>query len=381
MITNRSIKTLEIKNFQSHSHTVINFDEGINLVTGTSNAGKSAINRAIVWALANKPRGDYFIKNGAFYASVKITFQDDAQLLRVRGVDDNFVRIKHPDGRTEKYERFGNGEYPEEVKKFLSIPRENEALGVIFYAEQMSPLFLLNLSTADLPRAIGYLAGSDIMESAGSSMLSESRAIKRDQDGITKEIKQNDKELKNFSDLNEKFQLLKIVNDKLDQIKLKESLESKLNDYSAKFDSINLNIKRINDNIAILDNKIVFNNEISNIKADIHKYKSLKELLDIVNEKQNNIASVNLKLNKSFLFFKTYKQQDLKNLKNNILTYTQLLTMKQSYNKLSNDIDNINNNITNIEEKESKLKKEFIIMKQQLLDANFICKECGQKLK
>ena len=64
-----------------------------------------------------------------------------------------------------------------------------------------------------------------------------------------------------FSDLNEKFQLLKIVNDKLDQIKLKESLESKLNDYSAKFDSINLNIKRINDNIAILDNKIVFNNE------------------------------------------------------------------------------------------------------------------------
>ena len=148
-----------------------------------------------------------------------------------------------------------------------------------------------------------------------------------------------------------------------------------------KFDSINLNIKRINDNIAILDNKIVFNNEISNIKADIHKYKSLKELLDIVNEKQNNIASVNLKLNKSFLFFKTYKQQDLKNLKNNILTYTQLLTMKQSYNKLSNDIDNINNNITNIEEKESKLKNELIIMKQQLLDANFICKECGQKLK
>ena len=55
--------------------------------------------------------------------------------------------------------------------------------------------------------------------------------------------------------------------------------------------------------------------------------------------------------------------------------------MKQSYNKLSNDIDNINNNITNIEEKESKLKNELIIMKQQLLDANFICKECGQKLK
>ena len=78
MPINRSIKTLEIKNFQSHAHTIINFDEGINIVQGTSNAGKSAINRAIVWALGNKPRGDFFIKKGTSCASVKITFYDNS---------------------------------------------------------------------------------------------------------------------------------------------------------------------------------------------------------------------------------------------------------------------------------------------------------------
>jgi len=381
MSSNRSIKKLEIKNFQSHSNTIINFDEGINIVQGTSNAGKSAINRAIVWALGNKPRGDYFIKKGALFASVKITFYDNSQLLRVRGIDDNFVIIKHPSGKSEKYEKFGGGEYPDEVKKFLSIPRENESLGLIFYAEQMSPLFLIDLPPADLPRAIGYLAGSDIMESAAQSMMSESRSVKRDGDLVLKEIKKTEKELKEFSDLNKKFNILNIIQKEANTVKEKESKLSLLTDLYTKTKEIKKNIKKINDNIYTLDDKIELNNEILIIKEKISKLTVIKKYSISIKDRQLSIQNINQRLEKSSLFFKNYKQHNLKNLKNTISNYNEIAKIKKESDKLIENIKNINQRMNKIDIEDHRIKEELKIMRQHLLDANYICKECGQKLK
>lgn len=41
------IKTLELENFQSHKYLKLNLSEGFNVITGTNNAGKTAIWRAI----------------------------------------------------------------------------------------------------------------------------------------------------------------------------------------------------------------------------------------------------------------------------------------------------------------------------------------------
>ena len=208
---NRSIKKIEIKNFQSNQHTVVNLHEGINIITGTSNAGKTAINRAINWALTNKPRGDDFISSWADYASVKITFYDGDRLWRFRGKDDNFLTIYPSGQKPQKYEKFG-AEYPEEVRKFLSMPKSNSILNNVFYADQLTPLFLINLSSADLPRAIGYLAGSDIMESAVGMMQSDLKTLKKDLEKLLVKKNQIEKDHAQYSDLDNqliKFNSLK----------------------------------------------------------------------------------------------------------------------------------------------------------------------------
>ena len=51
------ITKIEIKNFQSHKDTMIDFDKGINSICGESDNGKTAIIRAIRWVIENRPLG------------------------------------------------------------------------------------------------------------------------------------------------------------------------------------------------------------------------------------------------------------------------------------------------------------------------------------
>ena len=56
------IKNLLLKNFQSHIDSKIEFDSGFNVICGSSDSGKSALLRALMWVIANRPSGDS-IKN------------------------------------------------------------------------------------------------------------------------------------------------------------------------------------------------------------------------------------------------------------------------------------------------------------------------------
>ena len=51
------IKSIQIKNIQSHKDTSLEFSPGINAIVGSSNNGKSAVLRALYWARYNRPLG------------------------------------------------------------------------------------------------------------------------------------------------------------------------------------------------------------------------------------------------------------------------------------------------------------------------------------
>ena len=45
------IDKIKIENIQSHKNTELNLSNGINVIVGSSNNGKSAILRALYWAI------------------------------------------------------------------------------------------------------------------------------------------------------------------------------------------------------------------------------------------------------------------------------------------------------------------------------------------
>ena len=54
------LSCLSIENFQSHEHSFLEFSKGINVITGSSDSGKTAILRALYWIIWNRPQGDSF---------------------------------------------------------------------------------------------------------------------------------------------------------------------------------------------------------------------------------------------------------------------------------------------------------------------------------
>ena len=62
-----AIDKIILENFQSHKYSELEFVEGLNAIIGSTDSGKTAIFRAIKWALYNEPQGDYFVREGEEY--------------------------------------------------------------------------------------------------------------------------------------------------------------------------------------------------------------------------------------------------------------------------------------------------------------------------
>ncbi|HAA42512.1 MAG TPA: chromosome segregation protein SMC, partial [Ruminiclostridium sp.] len=78
------IEEIIIENFQSHKNTKITFKDGLNVIIGASDHGKSAIIRAIKWVLYNEPRGSDYIRQGANYARVTLKMSNGYTIIRER---------------------------------------------------------------------------------------------------------------------------------------------------------------------------------------------------------------------------------------------------------------------------------------------------------
>ena len=67
-----------IENFQSISKGELEFTQGINIIVGQSNSGKSAILRAIKGAILNPSGSQKYIKNGTKGFKVGIDYQGNS---------------------------------------------------------------------------------------------------------------------------------------------------------------------------------------------------------------------------------------------------------------------------------------------------------------
>ena len=78
------IERLEIKNFQAHETLRVVFDEHVTTIVGPSDAGKSAIIRALWWLVFDRPLGTAFIKDGEETCSARL-WADGKRLAKRKG--------------------------------------------------------------------------------------------------------------------------------------------------------------------------------------------------------------------------------------------------------------------------------------------------------
>lgn len=111
------LERLQVKDFQAHEQLRLRFDPGVTTIVGASDAGKSAVIRAIWWAMANQPGGDQFIRHGADEAVVWL-WLDGRKIVRTRGKEN----LYHLD--EQEYKAFGAG-VPDPIAAVANVTSVN----------------------------------------------------------------------------------------------------------------------------------------------------------------------------------------------------------------------------------------------------------------
>ena len=133
------IKRIELINFMSHEHTVIEPSSGLTVLIGPNNCGKSAIVTALQ-IICNNPKSTYVLRHGA--KECKIIVETDSgdiiEWSRKKSGSPKYVI------NGELFDRL-KGKVPDELHAILRMPQvqvDKESFDVHF-GEQTSPLFLL----------------------------------------------------------------------------------------------------------------------------------------------------------------------------------------------------------------------------------------------
>lgn len=194
-------KELSIRNFQSHKDTKIEFENGVNVLVGSSDQGKSAILRAIIWAWSNRPLGTDDIvshwarddKNKIKDAMAVLICTDTGVVTRRRTADENeyYLTVGSKDNiKTKKFEAV-NKEVPEDVIKFFRLTDVN-------IQQQHDAPFLLSASSSDVAKYFNKIVRLDVIDTVLSNAESERRDTNKKIKETENEKKQLEKQLEDY---------------------------------------------------------------------------------------------------------------------------------------------------------------------------------------
>lgn len=431
----RYIKGITLENFQSHKYTDVKFDEKYNVIVGPSDSGKSAIIRAIKWALYNEPSGDYFIREGESECSVTLEFNDGSILKRYRNKSKNQYIFTKNNGEEMIFEGFGS-KIPEDITDSIGIKKiylDSDESNAINLGEQLEGPFLLSEKSSTRASAIGRLVGVNIIDDALKDVLKDTRALSITKKHLEENNKSLNEEIKEYDYLDD----LKVIVARLSKIKdqiseknkkleLYTNINNKLKKIIYEKEQANIIIDklhvidRLNDNLNYIEHKLLkfkyLNQYDKNLKrtiTDIKEYSLIKTRLKNLSETQGNVISIENKLKKYNRLISLQKKKDLyskeiiktnliiekvadvKSISDNInkiSSFTNSLNTLVHYNKLYVNIEkNINvgesyidrfKNVDNIDGKISKLNNNLErleklnkVYKQYIINRNNIIKE------
>jgi exonuclease SbcC len=204
------IKNLVLKNFEAHKHSELNLSEGLNVIRGCTDNGKSSVARALEWVLTNKPKGTEFIstfKKKKEDCSVEIHGSDDAYLKRLRGTKNILI--------------FGD----EELEAFKDqYPLPDFSLNI---HSQDSSWFLLGQSPSVIGEILGKFSGISEYNEAIEFITNKKKKTEQRKEFLVSSIEKNAARQKKTDEIIRDTQSL---TDELDSLyKQAEIIESQIN--------------------------------------------------------------------------------------------------------------------------------------------------------
>ncbi len=309
---------LELKNFKSHAHTILDFNPGISLIVGENGAGKSTIFEAISFALfkvyttktindlvrSNKNTGDKiemmvnlsFISNGREYkVERKVTVNKSSS----KSTSDLYEL------NNDQYEIIasGNKQVDNEIEIILSM--DSSTFLNAIHIRQGEIADLIDKTPATRKKLIGKLLKLEELEKAYDNLPRISEDYKTRKAVLEDRIKPESElnfELKRAKEehftLNEKNKTLKEDYEVLKKdIELKNKEKEELDKQKSEFEALNLKLKHENESLDGL-NKLKEDlskkyDEILRNENEMNLLKPFSEKLPIYKEFKESFINLN----------------------------------------------------------------------------------------
>ena len=163
------IEHIRLENFQSHRESEIQLSEGLNVVVGSSDSGKTAILRAMNMVMGNKPSGESLISHWAKRAGKVVS-----DLVVRMKVDGKWIERRRGKGNSyaldeDSFKAMGS-DVPEPIEKFLNMSEVN-------VQNQHDSVFLLSKSGGEIGRQLNRVVHLDKIDAAISEIDSRRRLV------------------------------------------------------------------------------------------------------------------------------------------------------------------------------------------------------------
>lgn len=159
---------LKIQNFQAHEDSLVQFADGLTVLVGENNTGKTAIFRSLKWLCRNRPRGDSLIRHGQKQVSVTLYLIGGEEIVRTKSKKGrNEYRL---DGQT--FKALG-ADVPQQIIDQLGLADIN-------WQDQLDGPFLILDPPGQIASAINDVTHLDEPAAAVDKLSSQIRELDRE---------------------------------------------------------------------------------------------------------------------------------------------------------------------------------------------------------
>jgi hypothetical protein len=212
------LKKIILENFRKHEHSVFFLSNGLTVFKGSSYAGKSAVVKAVKWALTNRPPGNSIRRRGSDFVKVTLEF-DDCIIIRGKNKDFN------------GYKLFKNGKWQEFNAIKLDVPKEVIDASNLLQENiqgQFDKYFMLQDSAGEVAAKWNEAADMEIISKITKEAAAQARKITENMAFSESRIQETNEKLNSFKNLENIRKIWNDFCDKKNEFKVMFSLYNSL---------------------------------------------------------------------------------------------------------------------------------------------------------
>lgn len=278
------IQEVTIEGYQSHVHSTFRLSPGLTVITGPSDAGKTAIIRALRWFAFNEPTGEAFlhtirnpdgtVKEAVDQVKVSVTFDNGVTVTKTRRKGKTTYTHSLFPTAWEK------AEIPPEIKETLGLVKQQygDFETCLNFAFQLDAPFMLSESASVGAKVLGKLAGTEIVDKSISEVNKKTHQTRIDISYADKQIGEIDVSLTEYFDLDQHDALLTSAEAAFK--KLKED-QGRYTELATLMDTYQKNTERritFFDEVERLAGVVVASALLSSVQREQKKKEKLEEL-------------------------------------------------------------------------------------------------------